>query len=154
MTVLDYRLSNQALISEELQMGEVSGGRTTNPLLESNVGNEEFKEALKNSLISGGVYFSEDGKYVLSAIIENEDAPMFGMTFRVTERVRYQLREQQGRIIHEKEINSSGRASPGDEFVGTHRLRVAKERAIKANIEKFLKDLNLNFSAKNHEDHE
>lgn len=149
MTVRNYTFSNKELVSEEFQLDNVTGGQTTNPFLTSNVGNEEFKKALENSLIAGGIYFSTDGKYSLSASIVNEDAPLIGMTFRVTERVRYSLRDQQGQIVYEKEINSSGSASVGDKFVGTHRLRVAKERAVKANIESFLKDLDRNFSDKN-----
>lgn len=91
MTVSHYAFRSEELISDGLSLGEVVGGKTTNPFLTPNVGNAEFKRALKQSLISGSVYFSTDGKYNLSASIEEESAPLLGMTFRVTESVRYCL---------------------------------------------------------------
>lgn len=149
MTVHNVSFSNEELLSEKVCLDNVSGGKETNPRM-SNVGNAEFAGALKNSLIASGIYSAENGNYLLSASILEEDAPLVGMTLRVTEHIRYELREiRYGDIVYEKTIRSSGSATFGEEFAFAHRLRIAKERAIKANIERFLKDLDRNFTSKN-----
>lgn len=135
MRVDEVRVVNPSLVKNKVRNVGVSGGRETNPLLTSDVGNEEFRVALIDSLLAAGIYHGQAGNYELSATITDIDQPLFGFTFTVRVKVNYLLRNLKTHtVLFERVISSEGSASPGDEFIGVHRLRVAKERAMKNNI--------------------
>ena len=144
-------VTNSTLKREKIGSIECSGGRTTNPLWTSNVGNEEFRTALANSLSVAGVFSAGTGAYRVLAEIVHEEEPLFGFTFNVSEQLRYCMENRRtGHRVFDTTISSVGSASPDDEFVGIHRLRIVKERAIRANIENFLRYLNHNFPSDAH----
>lgn len=123
---------------------DVSGGKDTNPMWTSQVGNSEFEQALESSLRDAGLLASgkQAGKYTLTAQMEKIDQPVAGFSMTVTATVNYVLVERAtGKTVLERRISLPYTATWGAAFAGYERLRLASEGAMKTNIEKIIADL-------------
>lgn len=123
---------------------DVSGGKETNPMWKSNVGNSEFEQALENSLRDAGLLSAgkQAGKYMLTAHMEKVDQPMLGASMTVTVTVNYSLVERaSGKEILNRTVNLPYTAAWNSSFIGTERLRLANEGAIKVNIGKIIEEI-------------
>ncbi len=130
-----------AELQENLELGDVSGGKKTNPLWTSEIDNNAFSGAVKESLSSQGLY-SEDGKYRLEVNLLKVDQPLFGLNFKVTTHVQYMLTNtDSGAVVFDNTVVAPHTASVGDAFVGIKRLRLANEGSAKKNIEELLSKL-------------
>lgn len=145
MTAGPTAVRSQKLLNSEIALGEVGGGQRTNPRIASNVGNAGFRKALRFSLERSGLY-SENGEFVLDAMILDEKVSksLNGKKLSVKEKVRYILRERSsGETIYS--ANVAGNGSATSRIHVKDRLRAAKERAMKRNIENFLAALDRKF---------
>jgi hypothetical protein len=123
---------------------DVTGGKDTNPMWMSNVGTSAFEGALEQSLRAAGLLSEnrQGGRYFIIADLVNLDQPYFGASMTVTATVRYTLVERStSQSVYSKSIVAPYTAQWNDAFVGTERLRLANEGAIKANITKLMDDL-------------
>lgn len=124
---------------------QVSGGHETNPLWTSQINNENFKQALKISLINANLYnkFSgENSKYMLNAQLIKLEQPLIGLDFTVNCEVHYDLKDvKTNKVIFNKNIASSYTATVSDAFVAGERLKLANEGAARTNIKKLIEDL-------------
>ena len=68
--------------------------------------------------------------------------PILGLAMQVSLFVKYSLIDSEGNQIWNKEIISSYTANFGDALLGTERLNLANEGAIRSNIELMIKALN------------
>jgi hypothetical protein len=126
----------------ELEIENVGGGRETNPLWISEVGNAEFREALLMSLQNAGLAAVGDGRFELTAILIDLGQPLFGSNMTVTSTVDYEVEDQlTGETIFEEVITTPYTAAFGDSLLGVERLRLANEGSIRANIEEFFSRL-------------
>ncbi len=125
----------------KLKIGEISGGKSTNPLWTSQVDNAAFKTALQDSLAIAGYTASNpaDAEYEVKANLVSLDQPLFGLTLDVKSNVSYQLTGPD--VQKTFAINAIGTAGPGDAFVAVQRLRMANERSIMENIKSFIGEL-------------
>lgn len=64
--------------------------------------------------------------------------PMVGLDMSVTSRARYSVTDASGKLIFDDTIAATGTAKMGEAFVGTERLRLANEYAIRENIKAFI----------------
>ena len=143
-------LSNKNL-HKLFEVGNVSGGKETNPLWTSQVDNTSFKLALVDSLKSLN-YLSTDDKapFKIDATLQELKQPVIGLSFDVTSVVTYKL-EGAG-ITKTYPITATGTATVSDAFLGLERLRIANERSIQENIKSFISALskeNLNLKKQN-----
>ncbi len=125
-----------------ISVRSVSGGQDTNPLWISQVGTQEFKGALSDSLRAYG-YLSNDptnAPILVDANLQSLSQPIFGMTFNVVSVVNYSI-QRQGQNATQLPITATGSATISDAFLGVERMRLANERSIKENITKFLEGL-------------
>lgn len=124
-----------------IKLGEVSGGKDTNPLWTSQVDNAGFKKALSDSLAIGGYLAPspEQAKYEVKADLVSLDQPLFGFTLDVKSSVDYRLSGTG--VSRAYPVNVTGSATTSDAFVAIERLRMANERAIMENIKAFLNEL-------------
>jgi hypothetical protein len=119
---------------------QVQGGNETNPMWASDVSNADFQKALEASLKAFD-YLVMDGamaKYRVTASIVDVQKPLMGLDFSVTMKVRYSVMTDQGATAFDDTIAATGTATMGEAFAGVERLRIAIEKAAKANIEAFL----------------
>ena len=136
-------------IKDNVMLSSVTGGEDTNPAWTSEISDEAFSGAIKESLKNEGLY-SENGKYDLSVEMVEIDQPSFGFDMTVTTVVKYVLTEKSsGEIILDKKVNAPYTATIGDAFSGVERLKLANEGSGHKNIEgliKLLAELNLDIN--------
>ena len=135
--------TNSAL-KNSVGVKEVTGGRETNPMWTSQVSSDAFRRALEQSLENAGMFSKivAGSKYQLTADLTRLDQPMMGFDMTVTSTVRYSLIETQTRKeVYSRVIQIGYTAKMSDAFVGTQRLKLANEGAVKANIQGLINDL-------------
>jgi hypothetical protein len=129
---------------KELRVAHVGGGGGTNPLWMSNVSSNDFLNALEASLKASN-YLADDpekAKTEITAELVDLKRPLAGLDMSVTTRVRYSGKAlPAGNQAFDETVAATGTAKLGDAFIGTERLRLANEAAIRANIEAFLQRL-------------
>lgn len=125
----------------QVAIAEVKGGKETNPMWTSQVDAPGFRKALNDSLAIAG-YLATDpnaAKYKVSADLLSLDQPLFGFTFDVKSKVKYQVTGSGAPRSYD--VQATGTASTSDAFVGVERLRIANERSILENIKEFMNRL-------------
>lgn len=133
-------------LRESIIVTSVSGGEDTNPLWTSEIGNEEFKEALIQSLKNAGLYnaINSNSKYELIATLVEVQQPLFGLDLSVVTKAHYRLVDKKTRqSLLNEEIISSFTATVSDSFLAVERLRLANEGSAKANITQLIDKLYL-----------
>jgi hypothetical protein len=122
-------------------LGDVAGGKDTNPMWTSQVDNAGFKKALQDSLAISGYLATDPSKafYKVSADLKSLDQPMFGFTFDVKSNVEYKVAGPKGAQPYP--VTATGSATTSDAFVGVERLRIANERSVMENIKEFINQL-------------
>ena len=117
----------------------VTGGADTSSMGASNISNDDFAAAIRDSIEKSGVFASiataGAGEYQINAQIVRLDRPILGFSFTVTMEVTWRLLWTSSQeVVWEKSVTSSFTATTGDAFVGVTRLRLANEGAARANI--------------------
>jgi outer membrane murein-binding lipoprotein Lpp len=137
------RIANTPM-RNNIAVKDVSGGKETNPMWVSNVGNSEFEQALEGSLRDAGLLSAgkQAGKYLLTAHMQKVEQPMFGASMTVTVTVNYVLTERaNGKEVLNRTVSLPFTAEWSSSFIGTERLRLANEGAIRVNIGKIIDEL-------------
>lgn len=132
-------ISANSSLREAVAIGQVSGGRETNPLWVSDVSSSDLAEALRLSLAVRTMLAIRDERFKLEATMINLQQPMMGIDMTVTSRVRYRLtRLSDNAIVFEREIAAPFTAAFSSSFYGMERLKLANEGSIRENISQFL----------------
>jgi hypothetical protein len=123
----------------------VSGGKETSKMGASQISNDAFAQALRESIEKAGLFSSvaaDGARYRLTGFIGKVDQPMFGFSFTVKMEVSYALKDtKSGSTVWTKDINSEYTATPGQAFAGVERLRLANEGAARENIRQALTEM-------------
>ena len=124
-----------------VKVGEVAGGKDTNPLWTSQVDNAGVRKALQDSLAISGYLAPEAGgaRYEVSASLVSLDQPLFGLTLDVKSVVNYKLTG--AGMDKSLPVTATGTATTSDTWVAIERLRIANERSILENIKAFINQL-------------
>ena len=136
--------SADARLKGSIAVADVTGGKDTNPMWTSQVSSETFRQSLEASLANAGLFSKvlSAGKYALKADLQKLDQPLMGLDMTVTSTVRYSLVEvATKKEVYGKTVTVSSTAKMSDAFVGTERLRLANEGAIRENIKSLMNDL-------------
>lgn len=151
MTVTPADLPSRVVAAEfrgDIGIGVVTGGEDTNPLWTSEVGNEEFKQALRHSLEIQDLYAGAEGsRYVLDAHLLDLDQPLMGFDTTVTSSVKYLLSERATRkTVLEELVVSAHTTEMSKSWYGVERLKLANEGSIRDNIAEFIRRLSKRLS--------
>jgi hypothetical protein len=123
----------------------VSGGRETSKTGASQISDDAFAQALRDSIDKAGLFnkvSSDAARYRLTGFIGKVDQPMFGFSFTVKMEVSYTLKDtQSGSTVWTKDVNSEYTAKASDAFAGVERLRLANEGAARENIRQAITDM-------------
>jgi len=123
----------------------VSGGKETSKMGASQISNDAFAQALRESIEKAGLFSSvaaDGARYRLTSFIGKVDQPTFGFSFTVKMEVSYALKDtKSGNTVWTKDINSEYTATPGQAFAGVQRLRLANEGAARENIRQALTEI-------------
>lgn len=124
---------------------QVSGGKDTSAMGASQISNDAFAQALRDSIQKSGLFGSvtdAGANYKLDAFIGKVDQPLFGFSMTVKMEVSYTLIDtRSGTTVWQKDISSQYTAHPSDAFAGVTRLRLANEGAARENIKQALADM-------------
>ncbi len=143
---VDTSMATRASLSQSPLRGnvalkEVTGGRETNPMWVSNVSSSDFEAALEASLKAAGLAapHRQAGRYVLTADLLKLEQPMLGASMTVTATVAYRLIERSTN----KEVFTRTLAVPytapfSAAFLGSERLKLANEGAMRENIRQLI----------------
>lgn len=124
-----------------IAVGNVGGGKETNPLWTSQVDNQGFKKALENSLAAFGYLAVSPDKatHIVDADMNALSQPFAGLDMNVSSTVTYKVTVSG--VTKQYPISASAVATFSDAALGYERLRIANERSINENIKQFLKEL-------------
>lgn len=136
-------ISDESVLRHAIEVTDISGGKETNPLWISRVSNENFREALVQSLAAHTMINKDNAaRFHLRAELTELQQPIAGFSLTVTVIVRYSLSDiETNYILFDRLIETSYKANFDDAFYATKRLRLANEGAARANIEEFIRQL-------------
>ncbi|MDR9390341.1 MAG: hypothetical protein RI549_08315 [Wenzhouxiangella sp.] len=132
-----------AYLRDSIRVGQVTGGKETNPMWTSQVDAVSFRAALERSLEQAGLFNNSDlADHYLNAQLVELDQPLFGTSLTVKATVRYELiHAPTERVVYEQMIERAHTAKFSDAFIGVERLKLANEGAVRVNIETLIADL-------------
>lgn len=120
----------------------VTGGEKTNALWASKVDNDGFRSAMNSSLASAGLNSASDNcSYPIDVNLLGLAQPSLGFDMTVTAHVNYKVYDPKAQPVLLETIDSPFTATVGDAFIGTKRLQLANEGAIRTSIQTFLDKL-------------
>lgn len=134
-------IASHPQLQGSMAVGEVTGGQETDPLWTSEVDGASFKAALQQSLLTNALLAKDPATapYRVEAHLAALDQPFAGFTLEVGSTVQYRVYDGAStEPWFQNEIRANGTASTGDAFSAVDRLRIANERSIQANIQKFI----------------
>lgn len=132
----------QSKLFESVSLGEVGGGKETNPLWTSQVSSENFAEALEQTFAAHAMLSSDEGDYRLDAELVKLKQPFAGTSMSVTSDVKYTLTNiDTGAVVFDEVISEKYTAAFSDSFVAVKRLQLANEGSIKSNLSTLMEKL-------------
>jgi hypothetical protein len=133
-------IDDNSPLREAISVGEITGGKETNPLWTSKVSNEGFAEALRQSFAAHAMLATQDGAYRLDAEMMKLKQPIMGFNATVTSTVSYTLTDlETDDVVFEEIVTEAYTAKMGDALLGVERLRLANEGSIRTNIATLIK---------------
>jgi hypothetical protein len=130
-----------AALLGQVAIGAVTGGKATNPMLFTEVGNDQLREALRLSLLQAG-YLSpapEAATITLTVGVVGVDRPAAGYTTTVTTLIRYVLTNKADtKSAFDELVSGACTMHLSDEYYGQARLKHTEECAVRNNIAAFL----------------
>ena len=125
-----------------ITVAPVSIGNDTSVPWTSPIGSAEFQEALVRTLMVANLASAQNGRFRLEATLLKLERPYAGFAMTVTASIAYRLTDTAtGAVVYQDTRTSVGTASLNDAVTNTNRLRIANERAIRANFRKLIEDL-------------
>lgn len=129
------KYTGQTPLKGQISISQVSGGQGTNPLWTSEIGNEEFQNALEASLKKAQLLADGEAGYTLQAKMVSVDQPLFGIDIEVTTHIQYTLSRKAGdKVVYDELISAPFTATMSDAFIAIERLKLANEGSARANI--------------------
>jgi hypothetical protein len=133
--------STTSSLAGQIRLVRLERGQVGDPMWTAEMGSSSFVTALAHSLAAAG-YLAPDpdaATVVVTATVERFDQPLKGINYDITSKVRYTV--SANGEIRDIPIVATGSATLVDHVVAAERLRIANERAVKANIRAFLDKL-------------
>jgi hypothetical protein len=125
-----------------ITVASASIGTDTSEPWTSQIGSAEFQEALVRTLTLANLASPQGGRFRLDATLLRLERPFAGFAMTVTASVAYRLTDTAtGAVVYQETRTSLGTASLNDAIMNANRLRIADERAVRANIRKLIEDL-------------
>lgn len=130
-------------LRNSMSVGAISGGSKTSPLWKSNVSNEDFAEALRQTLVARTMLASATARFVLNAeLVELDQPTLGGFDMDVTSNVKYRLTNADGsKALFETTVKKLFTANFSSTFLGVKRLQLANEGSMRENIKQFIEEL-------------
>jgi hypothetical protein len=125
-----------------ITVGSVAIGQDTATPWRSAVGPDQVREALVQTLAASQLGQPNNGRYRLDVLLLQLERPYAGFAMTVTATIAYRLiNATSGVVVYERTLKGLGTATLADAIDNNNRLRIADQRAIRANIQQMVLDL-------------
>lgn len=130
-------------LRDSMTVGAITGGSKTSPLWKSEVSNEDFAEALRQTLIARTMLATGKTRFMLNAeLVELDQPTLGGFDMDVTSTVKYRLTNLDGsKVLFETTVKKLYTANFSSTFLGVKRLQLANEGSMRENIKQFIEEL-------------
>jgi hypothetical protein len=127
---------------QSITVGSVTIGGDTGTPWTSAVGPAHVQDALVQTLAAAGMGRASNGRFRLDAMLLTLQRPYAGFAMTVTATIAYRLTDTAtGTLVYDKALTTEGSASLNDAVTNENRLRIADQRAIRANLQRLVEDL-------------
>jgi hypothetical protein len=125
-----------------ITVGSLAVGRDTGTPWTSAVGPDQVREALVQTLAAAGLGRPANGRFRLDATLLQLERPYAGFAMTVTATIAWRLTDAaSGAVVYDRTLRSLGSATLDDAIDNDNRLRIADQRAVRANLQQLVQDL-------------
>jgi len=124
-----------------ITVGSVAVGEDTATPWRSAVSPDQVRDALVQALAANQLGQPANGRFRLDAFLLQLERPFAGFAMTVTATIAWRLTDAKGTVVYNRTLKGLGTATLNDAIDNDNRLRIADQRAIRANIEQMLLDL-------------
>lgn len=139
---LDLSRGPAPWLRNAVTVGSVSLGRDTGNPWRANVSPAEFQQALVQTLAAAGLGAPQGGRYRLDAVLLTLQRPYAGFAMTVSAQVAYRLTDvATAAVLFTSTPTTLGTATLDDAVTNEMRLKIADERAVRANLRSLVEQL-------------
>lgn len=125
-----------------IAVGAVTIGQDSGTPWASAVAPDQVRDATMQALARAGMGTASGGRYRLDATLMQLERPYAGFAMTVTATIAWRLVDAaSGAVVYSKTLKSLGSASLDDAVDNGPRLRIADQRAVRANLQQLVQDL-------------
>lgn len=125
-----------------ITVGSVTLGRDAGTPWMSAVSPDQVQQALVQTLAVAGLGQPANGRFRLDGILLTLDRPYAGFAMTVTATIAWRLTDTtNGAVIYDRVFRTLGTATLDDAVDNNNRLRIADQRAVRANLQQLVRDL-------------
>jgi hypothetical protein len=125
-----------------ITVGSVTLGRDVGTPWMSAVGPDQVQQALVQTLAVAGLGQPANGRFRLDGLLLTLDRPYAGFAMTVTATIAWRLTNTtNGVVVYDRTLRSLGTATLDDAITNENRLRIADQRAVRANLQQLVQDL-------------
>src|SRR5512139_3439530 len=125
-----------------ITVGSVTLGRDMGTPWTSAVGPDQVQQALVQTLAAAGLGQPANGRFRLDGLLLTLDRPYAGFAMTVTATIVWRLTDTtNGAVVYDRTLRSLGTATLDDAITNDNRLRIADQRAVRANLQQLVQDL-------------
>jgi hypothetical protein len=125
-----------------ITVGSVTLGRDMGTPWTSAVGPDQVQLALVQTLAAAGLGQAANGRFRLDGQLLTLSRPYAGFAMTVTAAIAWRLTDvTNGAVVYDRTLQGLGTATLDDAIDNNNRLRIADQRAIRANLQQLVQDL-------------
>jgi hypothetical protein len=125
-----------------ITVGSVALGRDVGTPWTSAVSPDQVQQALVQTLAAAGLGRPANGRFRLDGLLLTLDRPYAGFAMTVTATIAWRLTDTtNGTVVYDRTLRGLGTATLDDAVDNNNRLRIADQRAIRANLQQLVQDL-------------
>ena len=125
-----------------ITVGSVTLGRDVGTPWTSAVGPDQVQQALVQTLAVAGLGQPANGRFRLDGLLLTLSRPYAGFAMTVTATIAWRLTNTtNGVVVYDRTLRSLGTATLDDAITNENRLRIADQRAVRANLQQLVQDL-------------
>ena len=125
-----------------ITVGSVTVGRDRGTPWTSAVGPDQVQQALAQTLAVAGLGQPANGRFRLDGMLLTLDRPYAGFAMTVTATIAWRLTDTtNGAVVYDRAFRTLGTATLDDAIDNNNRLRIADQRAVRANLQQLVQDL-------------
>ena len=125
-----------------ITVGSVTLGRDVGTPWTSAVSPDQVQQALVQTLAGAGLGQPTNGRFRLDGLLLTLSRPYAGFAMTVTATIAWRLTNTtNGVVVYDRTLRSLGTATLDDAITNENRLRIADQRAVRANLQQLVQDL-------------